>query len=340
MDLYFAQFSVVLADPDRLPYAMAAIMLVSLAGLAFGPRGGNANPLFWLIIDATLGRLGDRLDRVQRPRSDLVMRGFVLMALTLALFIALGTIADKYVISMPYYGIFEVFIIAFCLTSGAVWRVLWQVYQQMGPQKSASGGYFALSRSTRTALTQADDFSITRAGLGLAVRSLDKGLVAPVFWYVLVGFYGLFLYTALAALRWRFARDGFSKGFGAAPAAFERLLGWFPGLITGFLIALGGAFTPTAGLTRGFMSFLGAKGRASYDQGGFPLSAMAWSLKLSLGGPSQDLDGSAIQSAWVGPDGATARNDYTHLRRALYINLMAHLLFIVILGVAYLSFAN
>jgi adenosylcobinamide-phosphate synthase len=340
MPLDFASFSISLADPDRLPVVMAAILLVSLGGLAFGSRMGNANPLIWLIIDTVFGPLGDRLDRVQRPRSDLIIRGFILTMVVVLLSLGGGYVAHKQVISMPYYGIFEILLIASCLTSGAVWKVIWQLYQQMSPQKSASGGYFALSRTTRTALTSADDFSITRAGLGLTVVSFDKGLVAPVFWYVLAGLPALFLYTALAALSWRFGKKGFSKGFGVFPMALERIFGWFPGLLSAILIAFAGAFTPTAGLTRGFLSFFGHKGRATYEQGGFPLSSLAWSLKLSLGGPSQDLGGSAIQSGWVGPDKATARNDYVHLRRALYINLMAHLLFIVIFGAAYLSFAN
>ena len=66
------------------------------------------------------------------------------------------------------------------------------------------------------------------------------------------------------------------------------------------------------------------------------MSILAWALHVSLGGPSQDLSGSAIKADWVGPPGATAQNDYRHLRRAAYILAIAYLLLLAALGGCYL----
>lgn len=336
MSTVFAQFSDSLADPNRLPVALAAVLLTSFAGAVSGPLDGNSNPLIWIAINRILGPLGDRLDRLHRTRIDLMFRGFLLTCFVLGLATALAGIVNKLILTMPYYKITEVFILAALLTSGTVWHGLWSLYSVMEDKKTAQGGFYSLSRSTRTNLALADDFSIARVAMGYSARAFDKGLVAPVFWYFIGGFPAAMVYAAVAALAWRFGKDGYSKGFGAVPLGMEKVLGFIPGLLAGVLIALAGAFTPTAGLTRGVLSFFGHKSRARYGQGGPPLSALAWSLNLMLGGPSQDLSGSALQGGWVGPDKATAKNDHTHLKRAIYISLMAHLLFAAGLGGAYL----
>ena len=63
---------------------------------------------------------------------------------------------------------------------------------------------------------------------------------------------------------------------------------------------------------------------------------MAWALNLSLGGASQDISGSAIKADWIGPSGASAKVDHKHLRRAIYLNAIAHIIFIAALLGAYM----
>jgi len=114
--------------------------------------------------------------------------------------------------------------------------------------------------------------------------------------------------------------------------ALERLMGFVPNVFAGILVSCAGLLTPTAGMTRSFIGlFHFTKGVAPYEQGGAPVTAMAWALKVSLGGATQDLDGSAIKRGWAGPDGATAKLEAHHLKRGLYIVVMAHLLLLAAL---------
>jgi adenosylcobinamide-phosphate synthase len=113
-------------------------------------------------------------------------------------------------------------------------------------------------------------------------------------------------------------------------------MGFIPSIYAALLLTLAVSFTPTAQLHKGIAAWLGHKNRSPYEQGGFPLSALAWSLNVSLGGASQDISGSAIKGEWVGPDGATAQVGHKHLRRGIYINVIAHILFIASLLGAYM----
>lgn len=325
-----------LIDPERIPLIFAAFMVTSVVGMITGPLAGNANPLIWLIFSKFFGVIGDRLNKISRNISDLMFRGFLLTAFALFLALIAGkTLVDVAIID-PAYGLTEILILSGLITSGSVWFALLRLYFALEKQSVGEGAYYAISRSTRLNLTVTDDFGITRAGMGYAARSFDKGLVSPVIWYLIGGLPAAVIYSCLASLAWRFGKDGFTKGFGSVPLALERLMGFIPSAFAGILLVLAGLFTPTAKIHKGIASLLGFRSRAPYEQGGVPLSALAWSLNVSLGGASQDLSGSAIKGEWVGPEGATAQNSHKHLRRAIYINIMAHLLFLAALGGAYI----
>ena len=323
-------------DAERIPYAIAAVLVAMIVGVITGPLAGNANPFMWLMIDKLVGGLGERLDRPARPMADLMFRGFFITALGLVIALAVGRGFELLSAAYPLYYASEAVLLALLLTSGSVWFALLRLYFALEKKEVGTGAYYAIARSEHKNLSVGDDLSITRCAMGYAARSYDKGLVAPVLWYLIGGLPVAVVYSVLTALTWRFGKDGFSKGFAAIPYALEKLMGFVPSLFSAAMLLIASLFSPTAKLHKGLASLSGMKNRASYEQGGFPLSVLAWSLNVSLGGAFQDLSGSAIKGAWVGPEKATARNDHKHLRRALIINVMAQFLFVVVLACAYL----
>ncbi len=328
------QIHTLIFDPDRIPYAVIAILLTLVVGVITGPRMGNANPMIWIWIDSLFGWIGDRLDKKERSVGDLAFRGFILMVVAFSAFVGLGEICYQITLRQDPYGIFDVVFISLALSGGSVWFVLLRLYFALGEKKLGQGAYLPIARTSRINLNTTDDYGITRVGMAMAARSFDKGMVAPVIWYLIGGLPALFGYAALAGLAWRFGKDGFSKGFGNVPLAIERLAGAVPSLVAAIFMSLASILTPTATIFKSLLSW--AKKGASYAQGGLPLTAMSWALEVTLGGPAKDINGSTIKSAWIGPKGATAKIEPNHLRRAMYLNLMAQLLFIAALLVAYL----
>ncbi len=319
-------------DPARLPVAVCAIMIVCLVGIISGPLFGNANPIFWRAIDFLFGPLGSRLDKTERAAKDLTTRGFVITvtAVTMAFFI--GNFFQTLSTHFPNWLMVDIVALSLLLAAGTGWHALFRLYRAMSGKNTVKGAFYALATTTRSNLTVADEFTITRTGIGMGARLFDKGIVAPVLWYLIAGLPAAYLYGALAALSWRFGKEGFTKGFGSSALALEKLMGFVPNVFAGIILSLAGLLTPTAGMTRSIIGlFHFGKGRAHYHEGGAVVTAMAWALKVSLGGATQDLDGSAIKRGWAGPNGATAKLDAKHLHRALYITIMAHLLFLAAL---------
>lgn len=320
-----------LIDSSRFGVALSAIALVSLFGLLSGPFFSRAVPFLWQFFDQTIGVVGARLDRKERKRKDLTVRGAIVTLFAFALALGLGGIAAKLIVYYPFNGGTEVIILSVLLASGTVWHAMARLYITMRDKKTGQGAYLSVARSLRHDLSVNDDFGITRAAMGLAARIFDKAMVAPLFWYFIGGFKLAFLYAGCAAIAWRFGKEGHGKGFGVVPLGLEKVMGYVPNLITGILLAIAGLFTPTAGMTRAFIGLCTGKNKAPYNEGGAVVTAVAYALDVSIGGPAKDLDGSTLKRKWVGAEGATAQIAEDHLRRCLYLFVMAHLLLVALI---------
>lgn len=314
-------------DPARLPVAVIAVAIVVFVGVVTGPFAGNANPVFWRTVDFLFGPLGSKLDKTERKAGDLTTRGTIVTIMGVILAFLVGQAFQNLSLHTKNWLLIDIVALSIVLSAGAGWHGLIRLYKAMDGKNSVKGAFYTLATTTRSNLSVADEYTITRVGIGMGAKLFDKAIVAPVLWYLIAGLPAAYLYAGLAALSWRFGKEGFTKGFGATALALEKLMGFVPNVFSGVLISLAGLLTPTAGMTRSIVGLLRpGPGQASYYEGGAPVTAMAYALKVSLGGATQDIDGSAIKRGWAGPEGATAQLGAKHLHRALYILVMAHLL--------------
>lgn len=330
---WLLQLHASIMDADRIPALAAAIFITMVIGMITGSVAGNANPFIWGLVNLFLGKLGDRMDKLNRKSADLMFRGFLLTIFALFFILVCSRIILRLSIVFPYM---EMLVLCLCLSSGAIWFALLRLYFALEQQGKAKGAFYAVSRSTRIDLNSTDDFGITRVAMGYAATGFNKGLVAPSIWYLIGGLPAVLVYSVLAALAWRFGKCGFSKGFGKVPMALEKLMGYVPALVTGALFTLASAITPTAKLGKSLARWWQAKDIAPYEEDGIAVSALAWPLEVSLGGAVQDISGSALQKSWVGAEGSTAKISHKHLKRAIFLNVIAHFLFILALLAAYI----
>ncbi len=291
---------------DRFINAALALLLTMVFGFITGARGDTAVPLYWRFIDVTFGVLGARLDKKNRKEGDLILRGFIVVVFMLLFTGALGVYAESYIPFLPQSRLIEVLLLSFCMSSGAVWINILHIYRLSQNKKAASQGqYLILARTSRIDLSTRDKYTITRTGAEVLVRMFDKAAVTPALWYALGGVPAVFMYSALAAYSWKNSYDGNGKGTGLIGQALEKLMGFVMSVFSASLLAM------TTGL--------------SYEQGGQPLSVLAYALKITLGGAVKHVNGRSMKRDWTGPKGATAKLDPGHLKRILYMVILAHI---------------
>lgn len=316
-----------LFDVDRIPYAGAAIVLSVVVGLVAGALRVPALPFLCLAFNSSIGVFGARLDRKQRPKADLLFRGFVLLVFSGVLFAFLGRIFDD----VSKFYVTEILFLSLCLASGSVFALALRVFYKKTTAQPD------VSKSTHLNLSKNDGFVLTRETLAFLARSFDKMLVAPIIFYIIGGLPIVCIYIYVIAMAWRFGKNGFSKGFGTFALWIERLLGIVPSLAAAFLIAVAALLAPKVSPMRASVAFLNIFKYMPYHQGGGALTVFAHALNVKLGGAVSDLSGSAIKNEWVGPNKASAKVPYSTLQQGLYLIVMAHLVFLLVLGLIYVG---
>jgi len=320
-----------IASPERLGSSMVALILVALLGMMFGPCFGNSNPCLWVVLDKICGGLIRRSYNTARSETTLQFRGMLLLGLYVIITCIIAALAVVAEMRFHLAGFTDPLLLSCTLCGGATWHGMVKLHHALAKalgksKKPERGSFYEVAVSTRSNLNTTDDHGIIRVAIGFLATSYDKGLIAPLFWYLIAGLPGAYIYSGIAAARWSLSKDGFAKGIGTLALRLETLAGFLPQIVSTPLIVLAALFTPDASMLRGVRGLFTFGKRAPYAEGGLPLTVMAWALGVSLGGPIEDKDGSVLKRAWVGPPSSSARLEQEHLRRAVYMNIMAFVL--------------
>lgn len=340
MDKFFLFNNVFISDPERLLIAALAMVLVLVLGAVLSAlRFSNFHPLLWQLNMAVLGRLGEKLDRVNRRPADLAFRAVLMIVFSIGLTAAVFFILSFVLSALNVYRVADLLFLMMALSGGGLWVAIIRLYKSMKSNEKFKGGsYYPIANASRIDLKSVDKYGITRVTMTLFARFLDKTLVAPIFWYVILGNLGLVVYSALSCLAWKYGKNGFGSVFGLAMVRLECLLGIIPSMIASCIILFASLFTPTASLLRAVQGGVSKQGQTPYAQGWFPVKVWAYVLNISIGGAAKSLEGQVMKSAWVGPSRATAQISYQHLKRALYLYTVSYLIILVMLMALYTLF--
>lgn len=320
-----------LFDANRLPVAIAAIILSAVIGMLVSPLTRTVNPLLWTIIGTSFGPLGERLDRKHRSKPDLLFRGALLLAVIIAIGMVLLKLETIIAAKLPTYRVIEILFLLTMISSGSLWAMLLGIYKAIEQKTTGQGAYLTLATSARLNLSTADDYTITRAAIGFAGRHMDRAFITPLILYYVFGLPIAWLFAILAAFTWRFGKSGFNSGFALLAQGLEKILGIIPAMLSALIIRIVAIITP------GLNALRKADNKAAYDQGGPVLTALASAMNISLGGAFQDISGSAIKGEWVGPQSATAKNSHHHIKRTLFALIASNIIAILILLLLYLA---
>ncbi len=143
-----------------------------------------------------------------------------------------------------------------------------------------------------------DQAGVSRAAIETLAESFCDGIVAPLFWLLLLGLPGVWMYKAINTAdsiighkepRWR--------AFGWAAARIDDGANWIPARIAGALVCIAGA---------GGWAVMKRDARAhASPNAGWPEAAMAGALGVALAGPVA-YDGVTQIKPWIGREGRAA----------------------------------
>jgi adenosylcobinamide-phosphate synthase len=188
--------------------------------------------------------------------------------------------------------------------------------------ESVEKGRRQLSRIVGRDTANLDAQEIRTAALETLAENLSDGVVAPLFWYMLLGVPGMAAYKMINTLD---SMIGYKteryKDFGCWAAHIDDIANWIPARLTALLMVL------SAGRP-GLLRFVHKYGRQhASPNSGYPESALAGILDCRFGG-THTYFGQEFYKPYIGENPRSLTSD--DARRAIRINILTQVLMLLI----------
>jgi adenosylcobinamide-phosphate synthase len=260
-------------------------------------------PLLWARVPhpvVVMGRAIGWLDeRLNVPGSDAARRrrGIAALLLIVAVAASLGLLVQALLAAFPLGFLVEALLAATLLAEKSLVAHAREVHRALVVEGLA-GGRRAVARIVGRDVAVLDEAGVARAAVESAAENLSDGVVAPAFWFALLGLPGILVYkavnTADSMIGHRTPRH---ESFGWAAARFDDLLNLAPARLTALLIALAAWLVGCDGAAALRTAWRDAPKHVS-PNAGWPEAALAGALALALGGPRIYGD-HAVDGAWL-----------------------------------------
>ena len=145
-----------------------------------------------------------------------------------------------------------------------------------------------------------DPPALARAAIESLAENFSDAVVAPLFWYLLLGLPGLFACKAVNTLDSMIGhRDPRHLHFGRVAARVDDVANWIPARLAAGLLAGAALFLPGARAGDGLRAAFRDARRHRSVNAGWPEAAMAGALGFAIAGP-RHYQGMSVDDAWMG----------------------------------------
>ncbi len=324
------------AAPEPLLLLLAALVIEALWPTRRRPGAFSASVLF-----GRLGRwLEQRLNRAQRSDHKRLTRGILAVAFLVVIALAAGFLTRS-LRDVPFGWIVYLFV----LVSAVSLRQALDDARAIdaGLRTGAGAMQHAASHVFGPGAEAMGEPAIARRAAAHLAAQLVEGVVAPVFWFLLLGPAGMLTYVAIAAAAdiWP-EHSARHQEFGLAVSRLRVALRWIPDWITASLIAAGAVLSPGGHPVQAMRAAAGALPQFRPSRGTRTAAALFGAMNIPVDTETLRPAGSRSPSPkWHGDASAAlraaARSD---VRRAAYLYRVSCLLGVAVLGlVALLQFA-
>ena len=192
---------------------------------------------------------------------------------------------------------------------------------------SLEAGRKQVSRIVGRDTSALSDQEVRTAALETLAENLSDGVIAPLFWYFLLGVPGMLAYKMVNALDSMIGyRNARYKDFGCWAARIDDVANYLPARLTALLMVLvSGRWS--------LLKFVTHYGRMhASPNSGYPEAALAGILNCRFGGP-HDYFGETVYKPFIGSHPRPVNSN--DMRRAIRINRLAEGLMLFLMAVVY-----
>ena len=286
-------------------------VLLLLAGLVIDTLFGDMPAIFGYVPHPVIlaGRavafFDRKLNRETRSEASRRERGIVTVVVLVGGAALIGLIVERACRDSLVGTVFEAFIIAVLVAQRSLYEHVAAVATGLAGG-GLDGGREAVRHIVGRDPMSLDAHGVARAALESLAENFSDGVVAPVFWYLLLGLPGLFAYKMANTLDSMIGhRTPRYRAFGWAAARLDDVVNAVPAPLSGVLLATAAIFTKN-GRPGHALAIILRDGRKHHSpNAGWPESAMAGALGLALAGPRRYSE-ALVADPWLGDGSARA----------------------------------
>ena len=270
--------------------------------------------------------LGEK--RMNKGRGLLLKGAVLTFVLVSAVFVITKLIYSGIALYNPILIVLFTAILVFnCLSARTLRKEVKAVFD--GLEQSVESGRKQLSRIVGRDTATLDAQQIRKAALETLAENLSDGVIAPLFWFVMLGLPGMLAYKMINTLD---SMIGYKNDryllFGRAAARLDDVANYLPARITAMIMLL-----VSNRLSEIDFVFANGKKHASPNSG-YPEAALAGILDCRFGGPNSYF-GKIVEKPYIG---STDRElAYSDVKKALLINQKSEILMLFIVLIPYIT---
>ncbi len=283
--------------------------------LLFGDPACLPHPIIWF------GRMIGFCERAFNGGEHRVLKGgLVAVVLILMAFILTWILMDLVSVSVWLSVAVQSVLIFYCLAGTTIVKEVGMVFKAV--DRSLEEGRMQVGRIVGRDTAGLSAHEIRTAALETLAENLSDGVIAPLFWYAILGLPGMVAYKMINTLDSMigYKNDRF-RHFGYIAAKIDDVANFIPARLTAFLMVM------VSGKIS-LLSFIRNYGREhASPNSGYPEAALAGILNCRFGG-THDYFGKSVYKPYIGEN---ARDfDYSDAVKAIAVNRKVEVIMILI----------
>ncbi|WP_434778295.1 adenosylcobinamide-phosphate synthase CbiB [Neisseria sp. Ec49-e6-T10] len=252
-------------------------------------------------------------------------------------FLTVGLIMFVYIVSLSFLivlyqrnhylaMVLSVILVFFCLAGTTLAQEVRQVFE--ATDRSLEEGRIQVARIVGRDTSQLNEQQIRTAALETLAENLSDGVIAPLFWFLVLGLPGMLAYKMINTLDSMIGyKNERYKEFGCFAARIDDIANYIPARLTALLmLAVSNKFSK--------YSFLRQYGtQHASPNSGYPEAALAGILDCRFGGPNVYF-GQLIDKPYIGHNNRALNT--TDMQKAIQVNQRVEWLMVLVMILIYI----
>lgn len=305
-------------EMDSWMLAILPLLIGWLLDLLIGDPQWLPHPVVW--FGKAIAACEHKLNRGHHRNA----KGAVVAICLIALVFALTWLVRYWLLSLSSYLLLllDAIIIFYCLAGTTLIREVRAVFHAL--DRSLEEGRQQVARIVGRDTTELSAQEVRTAALETLAENLSDGVIAPLFWFALLGTPGMLAYKMVNTLD---SMIGYKteryKAFGCWAAHIDDVANYIPARLTALLMIL------ASGKLR-LLKFVWKNGRRhASPNSGYPEAALAGILGCRFGGPHYYF-GQLFDKPYIGEHERLLTTD--DMTKAVRVNRVAEILMIIIVS--------